>query len=186
VTWVEQPLGWSVDVVKVPQRPRGDTGLALRELVEHFSDELIRGKKEEKEREIGTMRGYSRDLRERVIRQYGLGKSLEELVAVFSISKGTIRRWNRQYQQNGQVEAKRREHWQRKIGAEQEDLLRAQVERRADATLAQHVAEWEKRVGVKVSLATMWRSLKRIGWSLKKRQWEPWNATRGNANSFGN
>lgn len=132
------------------------------------------------------MRAYSGDLRERVIRQYSAGKSVEELVSVFAISKGTVRRWIRQYQQSGKVDVKVREHWQRTIEGEQEDLLRAQVTGMADATLAQHVAEWEKKVGVRVSLATMWRSLKRIGWSLKKRQWEPWSVTRDNANSFEN
>jgi putative transposase len=33
VTWVETHLGWTVEVVKVPQPPRGDTGLAVRELL---------------------------------------------------------------------------------------------------------------------------------------------------------
>jgi putative transposase len=29
VAWVEAHLGWSVEVVKAPQRPRGDTGAAV-------------------------------------------------------------------------------------------------------------------------------------------------------------
>jgi len=33
VAWVETHLGWTVEVVKVPQPPRGDTGLAARELL---------------------------------------------------------------------------------------------------------------------------------------------------------
>jgi putative transposase len=33
VNWVEQVLGWTVTVSQVPQPPRGDTGLAVRELL---------------------------------------------------------------------------------------------------------------------------------------------------------
>ncbi len=33
VVWVEAHLGWTVEVVKVPQPPRGDTGIAVRELL---------------------------------------------------------------------------------------------------------------------------------------------------------
>jgi putative transposase len=33
VTWVEQQLGWTVEVVKPPYAPRGDTAQAIRDLV---------------------------------------------------------------------------------------------------------------------------------------------------------
>lgn len=33
VTWVEQQLGWTVEVVKPPYTPRGDTAQAVRELL---------------------------------------------------------------------------------------------------------------------------------------------------------
>ena len=116
------------------------------------------------------MRAYSTDLRERVIRQWKAGVSEADLVNRFEVSVGSVRRWIKRYEQSGQVGAKKREHWQRLIEPEQEALLRAQVARLPDATLAQHVVEWEKMSGVKVGVTTMWRALKGIGWTLKKRR----------------
>ena len=44
----------------------------------------------------------------------------------------------------------------------------AQVRASLDATLAEHCARWERAQGVRVSAATMSRSLARVGWPLKK------------------
>jgi transposase len=46
--------------------------------------------------------------------------------------------------------------------------LQAQVAAAPDATLAQHCARWEAAQGVRVSVATMSRALRRLGITLKK------------------
>jgi transposase len=114
------------------------------------------------------MKAYSQDLRERVIRQWQAGSSQAELVTLFAVSIGSVKRWIRQYKATGSVAPKVRCHWDRTIGPEAHDALRAQVAQFADATLAQHVARWAQTQGVQVSTSTMWRALTAIGWPLKK------------------
>lgn len=114
------------------------------------------------------MKAYSHDLRERVIRQWEAGKSQAELVSLFAVSVGSIKRWIRQYRTTGSLAPKVRQQWPRTIGPEDHDALRAQVAQFADATLEQHVAVWAQTQGVHVSTSTMWRALTAIGWPLKK------------------
>ncbi|HEY0601640.1 MAG TPA: IS630 transposase-related protein [Herpetosiphonaceae bacterium] len=114
------------------------------------------------------MKAYSQDLRERVIHQWTAGKSQAELVTLFAVSKGSIKRWIRQHRTTGSVAPKVRQQWSRTIGPDAHDALRAQVAQFADATLEQHVAIWAQTQGVHVSSSTMWRALTAIGWPLKK------------------
>lgn len=121
------------------------------------------------------MKAYSQDLRERVIQQWQAGKSHAELVTVFAVSEGSIKRWIRQYRTTGSVAPNVRQRWTRTIGPQQYAVLRAQVAESPDATLEQHVATWQQTQGVRVSISTMWRALTAIEWPLKK------NAGRGRA-----
>jgi len=114
------------------------------------------------------MKAYSQDLRERVIRQWKAGTSQAELVRLFAVSVGSIKRWIRLYRTTGSLAPKVRQQWSRAIGLEDHDALRTQVAQFADATLEQHVALWAQTQGVHVSPSTMWRALKAIGWPLKK------------------
>jgi len=114
------------------------------------------------------MKAYSQDLRERVIRQWEAGTSQAELVNLFAVSMGSVKRWIRQYRTTGSVAPKVRQHWPHTIGPEDHAALRAQVAQLADATLEQHVAAWAQTQGVQVSISTMWRALMALGWPLKK------------------
>jgi transposase len=128
---------------------------------------------------------YSKDLRERVIRQRQAGKSVADLVALFAVSAGSIRRWQKRYAETGEVANKARQHWNHRIEPADYEALREQVKQHSDATLEEHVAEWAKTQGVQVSVATMWRALKAIGWSLKKRQWVLSSAMKPSVSAFG-
>jgi hypothetical protein len=44
--------------------------------------------------------------------------------------------------------------------------------------LAEHCRRWEAVHGVHVSIATMSRAIRRVGWTRKKGHWQPGNATR--------
>ena len=114
------------------------------------------------------MKAYSQDLRARVIRQWEAGTSHAELVTRFAVSRGSVKRWIRQYKATGSVAPKVRQHWPHTIGPADHDALRAQVAQLADATLEQHVAAWAQTQGVQVSISTMWRALTAIGCPLKK------------------
>ena len=54
----------------------------------------------------------------------------------------------------------------------------AQLEANDDVTLKRHCELWEERRGVGVSVATMSRAVRKLGWTYKKSRWWPPSGTR--------
>ena len=70
-----------------------------------------------------------------------------------------------------------------RIGAsadERRALWRQLLEEHPEATLEEHRELWEHERDVRVSVATMSRAIRRLGWTYKQRRWEPPSATRKN------
>ncbi len=111
------------------------------------------------------MRGYSEDLRERVIAAVASGTPREEAVWRYAVSLATIKRWLKQWRETGDLALKRSPGRPGvKIGA----LLVALPERLAshgDARLEDHRAWWRERTGDEVSTATMSRAITRLDWT---------------------
>jgi transposase len=63
----------------------------------------------------------------------------------------------------------------KKVGPLQVELV-AQLQAHDDLRLEEHCQLWEQTQGVQVSPATMSRAIKRLGWTRKKRRWQPANA----------
>jgi len=114
------------------------------------------------------MKQYPADFRERLLRALDAGLARAEATRTFGVPDRTMRRWQQQRRETGSVAPQRRLGRRRHIGATAEPALRAQVAAHPDATLAEHCACWATAQGVAVSVATMSRSLARIGWPLKK------------------
>lgn len=114
------------------------------------------------------MKQYSTDFRDRLLRALDAGLARAEATRTFGVTDRTIRRWQQRRRETGTVAPKPRRGRQRHIGAAAEPALRAQVAAHPDATLGEHGARWAADHGVAVSVATMSRSLARIGWPLKK------------------
>jgi transposase len=117
------------------------------------------------------MRGYSLDLRERIVASRQEGKSLKWIAATFQVSISSVKRYLARYGTTGSAAATQQRYKQPQIGGKYEQELAAQVERMSDATLEAHIVEWERMTGMRVSRATMCRALKRIGQSRKKDNW---------------
>jgi len=67
-----------------------------------------------------------------------------------------------------------------------EDIVRevctpARLEAAPDATVLEHCAWWAEHSDQQLSEATMWRAMRRLGWTQKKRHWQPASATRRHA-----
>jgi len=124
------------------------------------------------------MAGYSADLRERVIHSWQQGHTQAWLAQTFEISVSTIKRYIGQYRAVGPVAAKEQGYKQPTIRDEQLGTLVEQLAAHSDATLAQHVTWWAEQCGQQVSQSMMWRAIGRAGWTRKKRQWVPVNATK--------
>jgi transposase len=124
------------------------------------------------------MKAYSQDLRERVLRAVDQEMPRSEIVRVMGVSAATIGRYLKQQREQGHVRPKaipgRPSKKIQPLQAGLEDQLKASP----DATLVQHCEYWEQNQGMSVSRWSMSRAIKRMGWTRKKRHWEPPSATK--------
>jgi transposase len=125
------------------------------------------------------MRAYSMDLRERVLAAVDRATPRKEIVRTLGVSEPTIRRYLRLRRETGSVAPKPPPKRPFSIGqsVEQRRALWKQLEEHEDATLEKHCQLWESKQGDKVSISTMSRAIRRLGWTLKKRVWVPPNET---------
>ena len=126
------------------------------------------------------MNAYSKDLRVKVVNAVDQGIPRKELVRIFGVSLPTIERYIRQRRETGELAPKPSPGRTPTIGAtiEQRRALWAQLESNSDATLERHCELWEQEHGARVSVSTMSRAIRKLGWSYKKRVWEPPNETK--------
>lgn len=114
------------------------------------------------------MKPYSADLRERLLGAIDAGLPLAEGARLLGICPSTIRRWRVRQCTEGTAAARPRPGRTPRIGPAQAPALAAQVAAHDDATLAQHCTRWEAEQGVRLSVATMSRTVRRLGITLKK------------------
>lgn len=129
---------------------------------------------------LGVMKTYSLDLRERALAAVDRGMPRKEAVGVFGVSLATIKRWLKRREETGSAAPKRRPGMRRRVGATVEGrrALWRQLQENREATLEEHRRLWERERGVRVSVATMSRAVRRLGWTYKQRRWEPPSVTK--------
>lgn len=104
-------------------------------------------------------RQYSLDLKERVIEYIKLGNDQKTSAKIFMVSKSSVNRWWIRYEKEGSIKAKPRLGSKGKIDPNQ---LKIYVENNEDKTLAE-IAEI-----FKASICSVYRRLKKLGFSYKK------------------
>jgi transposase len=118
------------------------------------------------------MRPYSEDLRERIVEAHGAGEgSVRELAKRFAVDPGTVQNYLTLKRETGDVRP--RPHGggtEPKLDAAGVQLVGTVVQEKNDRTHAEIAKELEARIHVKVSRATVWRALKRLGITRKKRR----------------
>jgi transposase len=124
------------------------------------------------------MRAYSLDLRRHLVQAVQLGISKAEAAHVFGVSVRTVDRYLKQRAESGALAAKPIPGRPRQISREQDAQLAAQLRDHPDATLAQHYPLWQQAHGIRVSPATMSRTIQRLGWTWGKSRWWPPSETR--------
>jgi transposase len=127
------------------------------------------------------MRAYSTDLKERLVRAVADGLPMREAARRFGVAVTTVKRAVVQQRETGSLERKPIPGCPRRIGPDQESSLRARLEAASDATVLEHCAYWAEHYGQSLSEATMWRAIRRLGWTHKKRHWQPASAMRRRA-----
>lgn len=105
---------------------------------------------------------YSNDLRKKVIHLIKQGKQRSEISKLLSINRSTIFRWNKRFEEVGNVDFKGYNNNQEKIKIDQ-NILEKIVKNNPSLTLF----EIAKELG-NVSDVTVLNSLRRLGYSFKK------------------
>lgn len=127
------------------------------------------------------MNAYSLDLRLKVLDAVDRGIPRKDVVRTFGLSMPTIERYLRRRRRSGQVAPRPSPRRTPSICATEEERrsLWAQLEENDDATLRRHCELWESERGVRVSVATMSRAVRKLlGRTFKKRRWEPPSETK--------
>ena len=110
-------------------------------------------------------RGYGYDLRIRVIKSVDAGQSNVGICKLYQIGRATVYRWINQRKREGNIYPKT--HWQKGYGHKIHDLkaFKKFVEESPGRTLVEMAEAWG---GVK--RMTIYRSLKKLGFTHKKNQ----------------
>jgi transposase len=120
------------------------------------------------------MNAYSKDLRLRVLNAVDQGLPRREVSRLFGISLSTIKRYLKRRREGKDLSPTPSPGRTPLISEmEQKRALWAQLEANREATLEHHCELWEKEQGEKISVSTMSRAIRKLGWTYKKRVWEP-------------
>ena len=123
------------------------------------------------------MRAYSSDLKERLVRAVAKGQPMREAARRFGVAVTTDKRVVVRQRETGSLDRKPIPGCPRRSRPEQEAALRARLEAAPAATVLEHCAWWAEQYSQQLSEATMWRAIRRLGWTQKKRHWQPASAT---------
>jgi transposase len=115
------------------------------------------------------------------VRAVAAGQPMREVARRFGVAVTTVKRAVVQMRETGSLARRPIPGGPRLIGAEQEAVLQARLEAAPDATVLEHCAWWAEEQGQELSEATMWRAMRRLGWTHKKRRWQPASGTRKRA-----
>jgi transposase len=116
------------------------------------------------------MKAYSLDLRQKILEAYDGGRGTQEKVAeLFGVSRATVQNFLRRRRETGSVAASPHGGGRRPLLDDRsKSLISDLVRDQPDATLEELCDEVAEQTGIRVSIATMWLTLKRIGLPLKK------------------
>ena len=130
--------------------------------------------------EHGSMNAYSKDLRLKALAAVDRGTPRREVVGIFGVSPAALKRWLKRRREGADyLTPKPSPGRTPRILAtiEERRALWAQLEANNDATLERHCELWEVEQGIAVSISTMSRAVRKLGWTRKKDRWSPPSAT---------
>jgi transposase len=129
------------------------------------------------------MKAYSTDLRTKILAALDDGLTQVEAARLFRVGLATIKRYVALRRGHHSLEPKPRPGRPRAIPREHEEALRALVEADPAAYLDEYRDRWAEESGVRVSISTMSRALRKLGFTRKKGRWVPPSGTRASARS---
>lgn len=107
---------------------------------------------------------YSMDLRERVMKAWEASGDADEIAETFAVSRAWVHRLAQRERETGSIAPRPQTKFRSRALAGQEDRLKALVNARPDATLA----ELRDALPTTAALSTLWLEIDRLGLTLKK------------------
>jgi len=121
------------------------------------------------------VKAYSLDLRQRVISLREKGETQGHIGELLDISISTVKRYLVRQKEKGTIAATIQQRAQSQLQSAELAVIKDLLIAKNDSTLGQLVAQFAERTGLTVSVATMGRAVRRLGWTRKKRRWVPPN-----------
>lgn len=111
------------------------------------------------------MAAYSLDLRQRVLRAWDSGMDVYTVAAKYEVSRAWVHRLVQRRRETGSIAPRQQTKFRRRsLSPQQEERLVALVVARPDATLA----ELRDALPTTAALSTLWRTIGRLGFTVKK------------------
>jgi transposase len=107
---------------------------------------------------------YSMDLRARVLRDSDAGLTSKELAERYHVSRAWVDALKQRRRETGQFAPRKQTKWRVPILAGQEERLKTLIVEQPDRTLT----ELRAALGTSASLATIWRAIDRLDFTVKK------------------
>jgi transposase len=123
------------------------------------------------QREV-VMAPYSMDLRERVVRAWDASGDADEVAATFAVSRAWVHRLVQRRRETGSIAPRKQTKFRSRVLAGQDERLKALVDAKPDATLA----ELRDEMPTTAALSTLWLALDRLGLTVKKKPSTPKNS----------
>jgi transposase len=112
---------------------------------------------------------YSMDLRERVLAACDAGQPTKRVAARFGVSPAWVRRLKQRRRETGSVAPRKRGRQDPGMFDDKRSAaLRRMIKESPDTTLAQLQMRVEDELGITCSVFTVWRTVRRLGITLKK------------------
>ena len=114
------------------------------------------------------MNSYGEDLRERVLEKREAGWGVQECVQCFHVSRSTVQRWWRRWQENGERKARRIGGARLSRLKPHEKAVREWIAQKPDLTLGETCARLRREKGVSLRKSALAHQFDRMGLSFKK------------------
>jgi transposase len=111
------------------------------------------------------MAAYSLDLRKRVLRAWDSGMDVYRVAAKYEVSRAWVHRLVQRRRETGSIAPRKQTKFRsRSLSPQQEERLIALITARPDAT----IVELQAALPTTAALSTLWRTIGRFGFTVKK------------------
>ena len=114
--------------------------------------------------EVTMAAPYSMDLRKRVMKAWDASGDADEIAATFAVSRAWVHRLAQRQRETGSIAPRPQMKFRSRVLAGQEERLKALINARPDATLA----ELRDALPTTAALSTLWLEIDRLGLTFKK------------------